>query len=134
MDKNLNISLKESNQMETKKNVVQNIDEYISAFPKEIQDILENLRRVIKDAVPKTEERISYKMPAFALKGKVLVYFAVHKNHIGFYPTPNGIEAFKEELKGYKSSKGAVQFPIDKPIPYDLISKIAKFRANEVLV
>lgn len=105
-----------------------NIDEYIQSFPEAAQKILEQLRAAIKKAAPKAVEVISYSMPAFKQNG-VLVYFAAYKNHIGFYPTPSGIETFKEELSKYKSSKGAVQFPIDKPLPLTLIIKIVKFRA-----
>ncbi len=110
---------------------LKNIDEYISSFPEDIQAILEKLRETIRETVPDAEETISYQMPAFKL-GKVLVYFAAYKNHIGFYPTPSGIEAFKTELSGYETSKGAIRFPIDKPLPYDLVKKIVEFRAKEV--
>ncbi|MBN1682140.1 DUF1801 domain-containing protein [Candidatus Bathyarchaeota archaeon] len=106
------------------------IDDYISTFPKNIQDILQNLREVIKESAPDALETISYQMPAFKMKN-VLVYFAANKNHIGFYPTPSPILEFKEELTNYKTSKGAIQFPIDKPIPYELVKKIVKFRVNE---
>ena len=106
------------------------IDEYISNFPKNIQEILEKIRQTIKKSAPKAEEKISYQMPAFALYG-TLVYFAAYKNHIGFYPTSSGIKNFKEEISIYKNSKGAVQFPINKPIPHKLISKIVKFRVKE---
>ncbi len=108
-----------------------NIDEYISGFPKNIQDILEKLRQVVKESAPDAQETISYGMPAFKQKS-VLVYFAAFKNHIGFYPTPSAIEAFKEDLSPYETSKGASRFPLDKPIPYDLVKKIVKFRVNEV--
>jgi uncharacterized protein YdhG (YjbR/CyaY superfamily) len=104
-----------------------NTDEYIKGFPKETQKILMQIRTAIRKAAPKATEVISYGMPAFKQNG-VLVYFAAYENHIGFYPTPSGIEAFKNELSKYKSSKGAVQFPIDKPLPLTLISKIVKFR------
>jgi uncharacterized protein YdhG (YjbR/CyaY superfamily) len=106
------------------------IDEYILQFPPEIQEILNTLRKVIKESAPCAEERISYQMPAFVLHGN-LVYFAACKSHIGFYPTPSGIEAFKNELSEYKWAKGSVQFPIAKPMPYELISRIVKFRAAE---
>lgn len=106
------------------------IDEYIIQSPMEVQEILNTLRNVIKEAAPDAEEKISYKMPAFSLYGS-LVYFAAYKNHIGFYPTASGIEAFKDELAVYKSSKGAVQFPIGKPLPYELISRIVKYRVDE---
>lgn len=108
----------------------ESIDEYISTFPQEIQEILNNLRKVIKEAAPDAVEKISYQMPAFALHG-ILVYFAAFKNHIGFYPTASGIDAFKHELSEYKWSKGAIQFPIKKPLPYELVSRIVKFRVLE---
>lgn len=107
------------------------IDEYISAFPPDIQAILEKIRQTIRQAAPDAEESISYGMPAFKSKGKPLVYFAAWRNHIGFYPTPSGTEAFRDALSIYKSSKGAVQFPLDKPIPYDLIERIVRFRMVE---
>lgn len=110
----------------------QSIDEYIATFPEDVQDILEKMRKVIHEATPDAEEAISYGMPTFKLNGN-LVHFAAYKNHIGFYPTPSGIETFKEEISEYKSSKGAVQFPIDKPIPYDLVEKIVIFRVGENL-
>jgi uncharacterized protein YdhG (YjbR/CyaY superfamily) len=108
------------------------IDGYIAQFPEDVQVILQQIREVIKETAPKAEERISYQMPGYYLNG-MLVWFGAHQNHIGFYPTGAGIEAFKEQLKGYKFSKGAVQFPLDQPIPYDLIRKIVEFRieANE---
>ncbi len=108
------------------------VDEYILGFPEETQKLLEEIRAIIKKAAPKAEEVISYSMPAFKQNG-ILVYFAGYKNHIGFYPTSSGILNFKEELSNYKSSKGAVQFPLDKPLPLKLITKIVKFRAVEDL-
>jgi uncharacterized protein YdhG (YjbR/CyaY superfamily) len=106
------------------------IDEYHSSFPTDIQKILEQLRLTVKQAAPKATETISYGMPAFR-QNKVLVYYAVHKEHIGFYPTPNHIVHFKQELEKYNTSKGAIQFPIDKPLPLTLIKKIVKFRVTE---
>jgi uncharacterized protein YdhG (YjbR/CyaY superfamily) len=106
------------------------IDEYIVQFPIEVQEILKTIRKVIKEAAPDAEEKISYQMPSFVLHGN-LVYFAAFKNHIGFFPTSSGINAFKQELSEYKGGKGSVQFPLDKPIPYELISKIVTFRAAE---
>jgi uncharacterized protein YdhG (YjbR/CyaY superfamily) len=106
------------------------IDEYIATFPKEVQQILKGLRKTIKAAAPDAEERISYQMPAFSLNG-ILVYFAAYKKHIGFYPGASGIQVFTKELSGYKGGKGSVQFPIDKPLPLALISKIVKFRVSE---
>jgi uncharacterized protein YdhG (YjbR/CyaY superfamily) len=110
----------------------ENIDEYIEGFPGNVQDILEELRLAIKKAAPEAEEKISYQMPAFSLKG-ILVYFAAFKNHIGFYPTSRPIEVFKNELSGYRTARGSVQFPIDKPLPLDLITRIVNFRVNENL-
>jgi uncharacterized protein YdhG (YjbR/CyaY superfamily) len=118
--------------MEGKKEQPITIDEYIAQFPQDVQQILNNLRSAIQESAPQAVERISYQMPAFYLKGN-LVYFGAHKHHIGFYPTGSGIEAFKEELSAYKWSKGAVQFPLNEPIPYELIGKIVKFRAAENL-
>ncbi len=108
------------------------IDEYISSFPKETQKILKQLRLTIKEAAPQADEVISYAMPAFKLNG-MLVWFAAHTNHIGFYPRASGIEAFKKELSIYKGAKGSVQFPLDKPLPIGLITKIVKFRVAENL-
>lgn len=106
------------------------INEYIQQYPTDVQDILKKIKITIEQAAPEAEERISYQMPTFVFHGN-LVHFAAYKNHIGFYPTPSGIEAFKEELSGYKWAKGSVQFPITKPIPYDLISRIVRFRVDE---
>ena len=107
-----------------------NIDEYIAGFPPEVQAILEKIRLTIRKAAPGAEETIKYQMPTFTLHGN-LVYFAAFKTHIGFYPIPTGIEKFKKELAPYKQGKGSVQFPLDQPIPYGLISKIVKFRVKE---
>lgn len=103
------------------------IDDYISAFPKDVQGILQQVRMTIKKAAPEAKEAISYAIPTFKLNGN-LVHFAAFKNHIGFYPTPMGVEEFKEELSVYKEGKGSVQFPLDKPMPFDLISRMVKFR------
>lgn len=111
-------------------NNIKTIDEYIMQFAVDKSQILMKIRDVISKAAPKAKEKISYGMPTFFLNGN-LVHFAAQKNHIGFYPAPSGIEKFKEQLAGYKSSKGAVQFPYGKPIPYDLISEIVKFRVSE---
>jgi uncharacterized protein YdhG (YjbR/CyaY superfamily) len=108
-----------------------NIAAYIANFPKETQLILETIRTTIKALVPESEEAISYGMPAITLNKKALVYFAGYKNHIGFYATPTGHKAFEEELSKYKQGKGSVQFPLDKPIPYDLIKRIVAFRVAE---
>ncbi|AGF57203.1 iron chaperone [Clostridium saccharoperbutylacetonicum] len=116
--------------MKENKTTYQSIDEYILQFSPDIQEMLKMLRKVIKEAAPDAEEKISWGMPAFTLHGS-LVYFAAHKNHIGFYPAPSGIEAFKQELSEYKAAKGSVQFPITKPLPYELISKIVRFRVAE---
>jgi uncharacterized protein YdhG (YjbR/CyaY superfamily) len=108
------------------------IDEYIGTFPRNIQDILEKLRQVISKTAPKAEETISYQIPTFKLNGN-LVHFAAYKNHIGFYPTSSGVEAFKVELSPYEVSKGTVKFPINKPIPFDLVRKIVEYRVKENL-
>jgi uncharacterized protein YdhG (YjbR/CyaY superfamily) len=110
----------------------QTIDEYIATFPADVQKILQELRAVIKAAAPEATEKISYQMPTFFLHGN-LVHFAAFKNHIGFYPAPRGIEAFQEELSRFKGAKGSVQFPIDQPLPLELISRIVKFRCHENL-
>ncbi len=108
------------------------IDEYIAMFPAETQRLLAELRATIRAAAPKAQEKISYRMPTFAQAGN-LVHFAAHKEHIGFYPAPSGIEAFRDELAPYESSKGAVRFPIDRPLPLDLIRRIVEFRVAENL-
>lgn len=118
--------------MENIKSGFNTIDEYIAAFPQDIQKILKEIRTTIKAAAPKAEEKISYQMPTFFLNGN-LVHFAAFKEHIGFYPTPSGIEAFQKELSIYKGAKGSVQFPLNEPMPLKLISRIVKFRAAENL-
>jgi uncharacterized protein YdhG (YjbR/CyaY superfamily) len=106
------------------------IDEYIDTFPQDVQSILNGLRQTIREAAPEAEETINYQMPTFILNGN-LVHFAAFKNHIGFYPTPTGIEAFKRELSRYKGAKGSVQFPIDEPLPLPLIRRIVEYRVKE---
>jgi len=108
------------------------VDEYIAGFPPEVQIILEQIRAVIKKAAPGAIERISYQMPTYTLKGNV-VHFAAYKRHIGFYPTPSGIQAFQADLAGYEQSKGAVRFPLDLPMPLDLIEQIVRYRVAEDL-
>src|SRR5512139_1575699 len=108
------------------------IDGYIDTFPEDVKRILNQLRQTIHEAAPEAEETISYQMPTFTLHGN-LVHFAAFKNHIGFYPTPTGIEAFQQELVPYKEAKGSVQFPIDQPLPLPLIRKIVKYRVKENL-
>ncbi len=117
--------------MEAKKGPA-TIDEYIAQCPPDVQPVLQEIRRVIREAAPEAEERISYGMPGFYQKGN-LVWFGCHPHHIGFYPTGEGIEHFKDELSGYKTSKGAAQLPLDQPIPYELIGRIVKFRLAENL-
>lgn len=109
-----------------------NIDEYIAKFPEEIQKLLEQIRIVVQNAAPEAQETISYGMPTFAYKG-VLAHFAAFKNHIGLYALPSGNEAFKEDLAVYKTGKGSIQFPLNEPIPFELISRIIKFRVEENL-
>ena len=108
------------------------IDEYIAAFPADVQDILQKVRETIKTAAPQATEAISYGMPTFKLAGN-LVHFGAFKTHLGFYPIPSGLEHFKEELAQYKGGKGSVQFPFDQPMPYALITKIVEFRVTENL-
>lgn len=108
------------------------IDEYIGDFPEEIRQLLEQVRHTIRKAAPDAQEKISYQIPAFTLKG-ALVYFAAFKHHIGFYPASSGIEVFQNELSIYKKGKGSVQFPLDKPLPLDLIKRMVQFRVAENL-
>lgn len=108
-------------------NNAKNIDEYIAGYPKEIQSMLQQIRTTIQKLAPRAEEAIKYAIPTFVLDGRNLVHFAAFKNHIGFYPTPTGIESFQKELSRYKQGKGSVQFPLDEPMPLALISKIVKF-------
>lgn len=106
------------------------VDEYIAFFPNNLQIKLQELRQTIRESAPDAEEVISYGMPAYRLSG-ILVYFAAFKKHIGFYPTSSGIEAFREELSDYETSKGTIRFPLNKPIPLELVTKIVKFRVDE---
>src|SRR5918996_54547 len=119
--------------MAKSKKQLKTVDEYIAEFPKEVQDILKRIRSTIRESAPKAEEAISYVIPAFSLNGRGLVYFGAWKNHIGFYPTPSGIEAFKKQLASFKQEKGSVQFPLDKPISYGLLKKIVRYRVTEIL-
>jgi uncharacterized protein YdhG (YjbR/CyaY superfamily) len=108
------------------------IDEYIAGFPPDVQEILEKIRMTIREAAPGAQEAIRYAIPTFTLKGN-LVHFAAFQRHIGFYPAPTGIEKFKTALSAYEGAKGTVRFPLDRPIPYDLISEIVEFRVCENL-
>ena len=116
--------------MENNKVGFTSIDEYIATFPADIQKLLQEIRATIQAAAPEAEEKISYQMPTFAQHGN-LVHFAAFKEHIGMYPTPTGIEAFQEELAPYAGAKGSIRFPLNNPIPFELISKIVKFRVTE---
>ncbi|MBW7474781.1 DUF1801 domain-containing protein [Paenibacillus oenotherae] len=116
--------------MEGNNTTYETIEQYIAGFPPEVQQILETLRGVIRESAPDAKEKISYQMPTFALHGN-LVHFAAYNKHIGFYPAPSGILAFQQELSPYKGAKGSVQFPIDQPLPYDLIRRIVAFRVAE---
>jgi uncharacterized protein YdhG (YjbR/CyaY superfamily) len=116
--------------MERGRGQARNIDEYIAGFPQDVQGKLQAVRMTIRDAAPEAEETINYAIPTFKLYGN-LVHFAAFKKHIGFYPAPSGIERFKDELAGYEQAKGSVQFPLNQPIPYDLISRIVRFRVQE---
>ena len=118
--------------MESKSAIAKNIDEYIAGFPEDVQLILQRIRVIIHEAAPEAGETINYGIPTFTLNGN-LVHFAAFKKHIGFYPTPSGIEKFKNELSVYEGAKGSVQFPLDQPIPYDLIREIVLFRVKVTL-
>ncbi|XES75966.1 MAG: iron chaperone [Candidatus Bathyarchaeia archaeon] len=111
----------------------QTVNEYIAAFPQNVQTMLQELRRTIKEAAPNAEETISYQMPAFKLNGRILVYFAAFKNHIGFYPTASAVEAFKEKLAKYQTSKGTVKFLLNQPTPTELVKEMVRFRVEEIL-
>jgi uncharacterized protein YdhG (YjbR/CyaY superfamily) len=113
-----------------KRKAPRDIDEYIAGFPQDVQVLLQKMRTMIRKAAPEAQETISYQIPTFRLKGN-LVHFAAYKRHIGFYPTSSGVEKFKKEISGYKWARGTIQFPLDKPIPFDLISKIVSFRVAE---
>ena len=119
------------NTLSKSKKAFETIDEYIASFPKDVQVILEELRQTIRDCAPDAEERISYGISTFDLNGRHLVHFAAFKKHVGFFPTSSGVTAFKKELSSFKTSKGTVQFPLDKPIPFDLIRRIVDFRVKE---
>lgn len=108
------------------------MDEYIDTFPEDVRRILNELRQTIRQVAPEAEETINYQIPTFTLNGN-LVHFAAFENHIGFYPTPSGMEAFKKELSGYKGAKGSVQFPINEPLPLPLIRRIVEFRVKQNL-
>jgi uncharacterized protein YdhG (YjbR/CyaY superfamily) len=114
----------------TKMNI-ETVDNYINTFPENVQILLKQIRAIIKENVPEAEESIAYQMPAYKINGKPLVYFAGFKNHIGFYATPTGHAQFERELSKFKQGKGSVQFPLDKPIPLNLIARIVKFRVEE---
>jgi len=108
------------------------IEAYIKNFPETVQTILRQVRETIHQAIPEADESISYGMPAFKYKGKPVVYFGGWQSHIGFYATPSGNEAFRKELSPYQGAKGSVKFPLDQPMPYELIEKIARYRLEEV--
>jgi len=109
-----------------------NIDEYVAGFPRDVQQTLQKVRRIIREAAPEATETIKYRMPTFVLQGN-LVHFAGFEKHIGFYPTPSAIEAFSGELAGYESAKGSVQFPLNRSVPFTLIKKMVEFRVKETL-
>jgi uncharacterized protein YdhG (YjbR/CyaY superfamily) len=118
--------------MPTSRSQCRTVDEYVARFPKDVKDILEELRHVVNESAPQAEETMSYGMPTFDLNGAHLVFFAAWKNHVGLYPVNSSVvEAFKNELAPFKLAKGTVQFPFDKPIPFDLVKKIVEFRVKE---
>lgn len=108
------------------------IDEYVATFPGNVQAILKEIRQTIQETEPDAVEAISYRIPTFKLRGKNLVHFGAYKSHIGFYPTPSALESFSEELSAYASGKGSAQFPLDKPMPLDLIRAIVRFRVTQI--
>lgn len=116
--------------MKENKTVPISVDAYISQFSPDVQDILQHIRKMILEAAPNAEEKMSYQMPCYMLNGP-LVYYAAYNKHIGFYPTPSGIEAFKDEFGAYKWAKGSVQFPLSKPMPYELMARIIQYRIKE---
>ena len=118
--------------MDARKKPVTSVDEYIAQFPREIQEKLQELREAIRESAPEAEETISYRIPAFRQDG-ILVYFAAFRDHLSFFPTSSGVSAFQEELSGYVTSKGTVRFPLDKPVPLDLVRRIVTFRVRENL-
>jgi uncharacterized protein YdhG (YjbR/CyaY superfamily) len=119
--------------MTTERSTPTTIDEYIAGFPPDVQAILHKVRATIRAAAPEAQETINYQIPTFTLEGGNLVHFAAFKNHVGFYPTPSGMERFQKELASYESAKGSVRFPLNEPIPYDLIGEIVRFRVQENL-
>src|SRR4030065_1785455 len=118
--------------MTIKKTTANTVDEYIALFPKDVQEVLEKVRTTIRNVAPDAKEIINYGIPTFTLNGN-LVHYAAFNNHIGFYPTPSGIDKYKNELSAYDGAKGSVKFPLDKPIPYALITEIVTFRVKENL-
>lgn len=118
--------------MPTSRKTPKSFEDYLERFPKHVQQRLQKMRLTVKKAAPQAKEKISYGIPAFSLHG-MLVWFAAFKNHIGFYPRTSAIAAFKKELSAYKGAKGSVQFPLDKPLPFPLISRMVKFRVKENL-
>jgi uncharacterized protein YdhG (YjbR/CyaY superfamily) len=117
--------------MKSKRTAPKNIDDYIAGFPEDVQKILQKVRTTIRKTAPSAEETISYQIPTFKLNGTYLIYFAGFKNHISLYPAPRGAEEFKKELAAYEGGKGTVRFPLDKPIPFDLIKRIVKYKIKE---
>lgn len=116
--------------MSMKASAPKNIDQYIAGFPKSVQEILQEMRAIVRAAAPDAQETLKYRMPTFVL-GENLVHFAAFENHIGWYPTPSAIEAFRRELAGYERAKGSVQFPLGQPVPFALIEKMVQFRVKE---
>lgn len=116
-----------------KRTIAKDIDEYIAGFPDDVQKILKKIRTTIRKAAPRAGEKISYGIPTFTLNDRYLIYFAGFKNHVSIYPAPRGSEEFKKELSAYEGGKGTVRFPLDKPIPYGLITRIVKFKVKETL-
>jgi uncharacterized protein YdhG (YjbR/CyaY superfamily) len=128
----MHVDAHDEDAMKTSQKAPGDIDQYIAGFPHDVQKILQKIRLTIRKAAPEAQEKMSYQMPTFTLHGN-LVYFAAYKNHIGFYPAPRGIETFRKELAAYEGGKGTLKFPLDEPIPFDLIARIVKFRVQDNL-
>lgn len=116
--------------MKTNESAAREVDDFIARYPADVQEILQKIRGIIREAAPDAQEKLNYGIPTFTLNGN-LVHYSALKNHIGFYPTPSGVEKFKKQLSNYSGAKGSVQFPLDQPIPYELIRSITEFRVKE---
>jgi uncharacterized protein YdhG (YjbR/CyaY superfamily) len=117
--------------MKEERSTVKDIDEYIANFPSDVRELLEQVRATIREAAPEAQETISYQIPSFRLKGQYLIYFAGYKKHIGLYPVPSGDVDFDQQVAAYRAGKGTLRFPLDQPIPFELIAKVVQYRARD---